>query len=103
MIATATFTKLKDGSWGLRVAGEVAAGDEVTVSKRDGSSETKSVGRVLWTGSGVALCTIADSGARRSGTMRYRGQSRGGAAAPVPGYSQWCTGRTSCGCFDCAS
>lgn len=27
----------------------------------------------------------------------------GGAAAPVRGYSSWCTGRDDCRCYDCAS
>jgi hypothetical protein len=33
----------------------------------------------------------------------YRRASGAGAAAPVAGYSSWCTGRQGCGCYDCAS
>ena len=32
-----------------------------------------------------------------------RRSSGGGSAASVPGYSSYCTGRDSCGCYDCAS
>lgn len=38
---------------------------------------------------------------RRSYGRRYA--SGAGAAAPVAGYSSWCTARSGCGCFDCAS
>ena len=34
----------------------------------------------------------------------YRRSAPGaGAAAPVAGYSSWCTARPGCGCYDCAS
>lgn len=56
----ATFTKLNSGEWGLRVTGiSVSSGSTVTVTKKDGSSENKTIGKVLWSGNGVSLCTIA--------------------------------------------
>lgn len=54
-----TFTKLKSGEWGLRVEGTAKPGDLVTVSKKDGSKESKMVGKIIWNGNGITLCTIA--------------------------------------------
>lgn len=61
-MATATFTKLKSGEWGVRVVGTVRVGDTVTVSRKDGTSEQKVVGVVVWSGNGITLCTLAASG-----------------------------------------
>lgn len=64
----ATYTKLKSGDWGLRVAGKPAPGDTVSVNKKSGGSDERIVARVLWTGDQdgktVSLCTIgsADGG-----------------------------------------
>lgn len=65
----ATFQKLKDGTWGLRVAGRASPGEVVLVTKRDGTSQRKTVGIVVWSGDGVTLCTIA-SGVSSSGGPR---------------------------------
>ncbi len=71
---SATYTKLKDGSWGIRSTSAVQAGDQVTVTKKSGESKTETVGRVLWTGNGVWLCTVQQtSNGRASGGRRYGG------------------------------
>lgn len=71
-----TFTKLKNGSWGLRVQGtEVSPGSRVTVTRKDGAQVVKTIGQVLWTGEGVSLCSIDESGAAaapKSGTRNRR-------------------------------
>lgn len=56
--ATATFTKLKDGSWGLRVTGSAKAGDSVTVTKKDGSKSTKKISRIVWSGNGAHIAEM---------------------------------------------
>lgn len=58
-----TYTKLRDGSWGLRVnSGQtVKSGQSVTVTKKSGETKAETVGKVLWTGNGVTLATIAQS------------------------------------------
>ena len=76
---TATYKQLKNGAWGIRVGGIVLAGETITVTKRDGSSKVETVGRVLWTGEGISICTIqrsapANRGARRG--ERYDGYGR---------------------------
>ena len=79
----ATYGKLDDGTWGLRVEGGVPGiGASITVTKKDGSQKTEVVGSILWQGttrSGKpgALCTIA--GARKEplsvdGRPALRGQ-----------------------------
>ena len=54
----ATYTKLRDGSWGLRGTG-LSAGRSVTVSTKAGATKRETVGRILWTGDGIVLATIA--------------------------------------------
>jgi hypothetical protein len=44
--------------------------------------------------------STGNAGHRRSYGRRASGA---GYAAPVAGYSSWCTGRSGCGCYDCAS
>ncbi len=53
-----TYTKLRDESWGLRVEGRPAPGQKVTVTKKNGEQKTETIGKVLWQGPDVALCTI---------------------------------------------
>lgn len=79
----ATYAKLRDGSWGVRVTGGVpAAGTALTVRKKSGETKSETIARVLWTGDGVALCAIEpssrstsrgqDSWDRRRNTYRRR-------------------------------
>lgn len=64
-----TCTKLRDGSWGLRGA-NLTPGATVTVAKKSGETKTETVGRVLWTGNGVSLATIAGSMGERDAMGR---------------------------------
>lgn len=93
----ATFAKLRDGSWGLRVKGQVSSGQSVTVTKKSGGSEVKTVGRVLWSGDGVSLCTIAgggSSGRDSAGNRIGNGDSyRAGVTAPGGRRCQYCGSR----------
>lgn len=63
---TATYTKLNDGAWGLRIVGTAKAGDTVAATTKAGKTEQKVVGRVLFAGNGITLATIggtSDGGA----------------------------------------
>lgn len=71
----ATYKQLKNGAWGIRVGGIVLAGETITVTKRDGSSKVETIGRVLWTGDGVSICTIKRSAGSR-GSRRNNGYGR---------------------------
>ena len=62
---TATWTKLKQGDWGIRVQGDKPArGDVVTVTKKSGDTSAAVVDAVLWTGEDretgepIALCAV---------------------------------------------
>ena len=55
-----TYAKLNTGAWGIRATTKVAEGDRVTVTKKDGSTKSETIDRVLWTdGSSVWLCAIS--------------------------------------------
>lgn len=55
----ATYTKLKDGSWGLRIQGITELHvNAVTVTKKSGEVKTEYVDRILWRGNGIMLATI---------------------------------------------
>ena len=73
----ATWTKLKSGEWGVRVEGKATAGQTVTVTKKSGETQTVTVGKVLWTGNGVSLCTVSGSSNEPTaldGSKAIRGQ-----------------------------
>lgn len=74
---TVTWTKLRDGTWGLRGAGLVR-GQLVTVTKKNGESERVTVGEVLWTGQGVALARASGGASKASTGARSAGTRRGG-------------------------
>ena len=57
-MTTATYTKLRTGSWGLRGRGFVA-GERTLVIKRSGERQAVTVERILWTGDdGQQIATI---------------------------------------------
>src|SRR5262245_52056409 len=95
---TATFTKLNDGRWGLRVAGHPQAGEALIVTKKDGSQSEIIVGRILWAGqdrdgNDAALTTITETARRpRRATRR---------AQPADDYKRRngrCEDAPCCGC-----
>lgn len=70
----ATWTKLRDGSWGVRGKG-LATGEETIVEKRDGSRQAVIVGRILWTGDdGTQIATAARSVASVVGSGHRSGR-----------------------------
>lgn len=82
-MTTATPTKLRDGTWGARVAGAVAAGDEITITTRGGKSWTARVERVIWSGEGVTICATASLD-----------RASGSSSRPSGGRGTW----TGCSC-----
>lgn len=59
-----TYTKLKDGSWGIKVEGKAVDGQNVAVTTKAGKDKNETIKRVLWTGKDymtgriVSLCAI---------------------------------------------
>lgn len=58
---SATYTKLKNGEWGIRIEGSVSVGQFVPVKKKDGTINGETVAAVLWSSGGVSVCSIATS------------------------------------------
>jgi hypothetical protein len=67
-----TYTKLRSGDWGIRSTETLSAGMTVQVTKKSGESKTETVDRVIWTGNGVTLASIARSAAPASQGSRRR-------------------------------
>lgn len=79
-MSNASYTKLKDDTWGIRCVGFVPdAGVSVTVTKRDGSTKREFVARVVWSGKDkgqdVALCSLQT--AERNPLGQYEGNGSG--------------------------
>jgi len=57
--AEITFTKLRNGDWGLRGPESMLRGAQwVTVTRRGGDTTRVQVARIVWTGNGVAVASI---------------------------------------------
>jgi hypothetical protein len=54
----ATWTKLRDGSWGIRVAGPARQGESFEVRSKDGRISLATVARVVWTNGEVTLAAV---------------------------------------------
>ena len=46
----ATWTKLKDGTWGVRAPAGVTVGSQLTITTKAGKTSVETVAQVLWTG-----------------------------------------------------
>ena len=85
----ATYTKLKNGQWGVRAPAGVTVGATITVTKRDGSSKTETVAAILWAGIArdgreASLVSIVPTGS----TSRPRATSRHFRPCGYPGCSK---------------
>jgi hypothetical protein len=62
---TNTYTKLRDGSWGVRSTEEVRPGQVVTVIKKSGDTKVETIKTIIWSGNGVWICSIVPKPARQ--------------------------------------
>lgn len=69
----ATYTKLRSGEWGIRIAGSTTVGASVVVAKKSGERKTETVARIVWQGEGVTLAAIAPTSRVSSRSRRSRG------------------------------
>lgn len=53
-----TYTKLRDGSWGIRATEPVDKGQVVSVTKKSGETSTETIRAIVWSGNGVWLCSV---------------------------------------------
>jgi hypothetical protein len=62
-----TWAKGRQGDWLARVVGVAQPGDRAIVRSRDGREKTVRLGRIVWSGEGVTLATIAREGEGEGG------------------------------------
>jgi hypothetical protein len=66
-----TYTKLKDGTWGVRGKG-LTTGQIVPVTKKSGESKDETVGHILWTGpDSTQIASIQQQTTRHYSPKRY--------------------------------
>jgi len=102
---TNTYTKLTDGTWGVRVPSSVppGVGSKIQVTKASGEVKTETVASIASCRSNETICRIAAT-SKPSTSYRAAPSSRAsgaGSATRVAGYSSWCTATASCRCYDC--
>lgn len=52
------WTKLRNGEWGIKGV-DLAAGELVNVTKKNGQTQTVRVGKVLWSNDEIQIATVA--------------------------------------------
>lgn len=90
MSDSVTYAKLRDGSWGVRVTGSVREGQVVTVRKRDGSTKSETIAKVVWSSNGVSLCSIV--------ARQPQGRSRRGGGCHTDGNCSSVCNPKTCPC-----
>ena len=74
-LPSASWARLRDGSWGLRIEGAgLRAGDRVRARRKDGSDSIETIGRIAWTGEGVTVASVVASA--KPATRSYGSSSR---------------------------
>jgi hypothetical protein len=90
--ASATYTKLRDGSWGLRIVGSATPGSQISVAKKSGERKMETVGRVVFAGNGVTLATILSAPSNNYAPRKTYGSHRPGRCREcgAPGNGSCC-------------
>lgn len=99
---TGTYTKLRSGEWGVRLAQEakLKPGDTVTVVKKSGESKVETVRSVVWSGQGITLLAIEirdRNGHSHSWSRSRWGCENGQCYCPQCSSGSECLCRCSCG------
>ena len=78
MTTSTTWTRLKNGDWGLRGSPQVLRpGAAVVVTRRNGERQTVTVGRILWSDATTAIATVQRPQGHTSRGYRRGGRCRG--------------------------
>ena len=108
--SSATWAKLKDGSWGVRVTSQSGAGQSIQVTKKSGEKSTVMLVQLIWTDN-ATVCLYSVGAAKTglgsatktwgsSSSSKYRVQGKEcaecGETIKKPGQNCWETGGT---CF----
>ena len=77
---TTTFTKLRNGSWGIKGdASRIVDGGLANVYKKDHTTKTVRVEKVIWTNGSIAIASIAsDRSPHTTSRPTYRDTCRTG-------------------------
>lgn len=67
-----TYTKLRDGSWGIKVAGTAIAGQVVTVTTKAGATRSETIARVLYSGPNYIVCSVVEKPWRQPKRLQSR-------------------------------
>ena len=97
-----SFTKLRNGSWGIKGSG-LRAGLVVGVVKRDGSTSNVTVDRIVWDGGNVQIASIKQGAGRTASTHAARpaGHSCECCGAPNARYARDLSGIGGYACRSC--
>ena len=82
-----TYTKLKNGNWGVRSSEKICDGQVVRVTKKDGSVKDETIDKVVWEGNGVWLAAL-----RRAERPTYGRRQR----PDIPGRNGMMPGCSDC-------
>jgi hypothetical protein len=99
----ATWTKLKNGDWGLRISGgaPVRPGMTVVAVSRDGRKSDVAVSRVVWSGNGVTIAAVRGQGEGRSQGHEQHRRSGGWGRCEACGHSAHECADLDCACRTC--
>lgn len=78
-----TYTKLKDGSWGIRSTEAIRDGQAVRVMKKDGTVKDETIEKIVWNGNGVWLAALRR--AEQPARTRRRRPDEPGRNGMMPG------------------
>jgi hypothetical protein len=96
MSTSATYTHLRDGSWGIRVPGTARENQSITVAKKSGDKKTEIVAKVLWTGRDsktsqtISLCAIAGGNGQAGASAGHGARTCADCGGPVRGSYRYC-------------
>lgn len=91
----ATYTKLKDGTWGVRSTFMISPNQSITVVKKDGMCKAERVASVVWHGAGVWLGTLHTTHKAGAGNVAKYGPPSGACVQcgkPAWGVCKGCGG-----------
>lgn|ERR1700704_5680630 len=85
-----TYTKLKNGNWGVRSTEALRDGQAVTVTKKNNEAKLETVDKVVWSGNGIWIAAIS------SQTRPPSKQSRSRRDPDAPGRNGMMPGCGAC-------
>jgi len=83
MASKATYTRLKDGSWGIRTTFAASAGSIVEVKKQSGEVKDEVVEKLIWSGSGVYLYAVRQAAKKEAAQRSQKCDDCGAPGATV--------------------